>query len=114
MMAVVITINVYETQSAMENFLNAYQGGVSFEQMVHEAGDSTKGVLNAFALPPNKPSRELYESMLRQRQEIKAAMAHYFATQQIAVLAFPPVMIAPPKIGEDLEVSIRGKRCRCT
>jgi mandelamide amidase len=110
MMAVVITINVYETQSAMASFLKAYQAGITFEEMVHEAGEGTRGVLNAFALPPNKPSRELYESMLRQRQEIKAAIGGYFAAQQITALAFPPVMIAPPKIGEDIEVTIRGEK----
>jgi indoleacetamide hydrolase len=30
--------------------------------------------------------------------------------KRLVALAFPPIMIAPPRIGEDAEVDIRGKK----
>jgi hypothetical protein len=66
--------------------------------------------MKAFALPPNRPSKEAYDSALAQREQLRKAVRSYFEAQSIVALAFPPTMIAPPKIGEDLEVDIRGQK----
>jgi mandelamide amidase len=41
--------------------------------------------------------------------KMKAGVAHQVLVAAVA-LAFPSTMIAPPKIGEDVEVDIRGQK----
>ena len=48
--------------------------------------------------------------MLVKREELRMAVRGYFESQGIVAIAFPPIMIAPPKIGEDVEVDIRGQK----
>jgi Asp-tRNA(Asn)/Glu-tRNA(Gln) amidotransferase A subunit family amidase len=50
--------------------------------------------------------------MLTQRQQIREEIRRYFDAQNIAALAFPPIMIPPPKIGEDAEVVILGQKVK--
>ena len=67
-------------------------------------------MFKAIALPPNRPAHDAYESALVQRQEIREQIRRYFALQGIAALAFPPIMIPPPQIGEEKDVTIRGEK----
>lgn len=109
-MGVTITIIVYETVPSMSAFLEEQGTGITFEQMFQQVSEDTQGVLKAFALPPNRPAQDAYDSMLAQRQQIREEMQRYFELQGITALAFPPIMIPPPKIGEDAEVTIRGEK----
>jgi mandelamide amidase len=109
-MGATITIIVYETVPAISAFLEEQGTGLTFDQMLQQASEGTQGVMKAFALPPNRPAQDVYESMLATRKQIREAIQRYFETQGIAALAFPPIMIPPPKIGEEAEVAIRGEK----
>jgi len=109
-MGVAITIIVYETMPSISAFLEEQGTGVTFDQMLAQASEGIQGVFKQFALPPNRPTHEVYETMLAQRQLIGEEIHRYFEQQRIAALAFPPIMIPPPKIGEDAEVSIGGQK----
>ena len=80
-----------------------------FDQMLEQCSEGMQQALKGFALPPNRPTREVYESMLARRQEIREEIRNYFARQGITALAFPPIMIPPPRIGEETEVAISAK-----
>jgi mandelamide amidase len=108
-MGVVITMITYETMPAMSGYLEQHGTGLSFEQMLEQCSEGMQQTLKAFALPPNRPTREVYESMLAKRQEIREEIRNYFERQGITALAFPPVMIPPPRIGEEAEVNISGE-----
>jgi len=105
-----VTIILYETLPAISAFLAEQGTGLSFEQMMAQASEGLQAVLKAVALPPNRPAQDVYESMLATRARIREAIQRYFEQQGIAALAFPPIMIPPPKIGEDTEVVIRGEK----
>lgn len=107
---IVSTLIVYDTLPAISQFLQAYGTGVTFEQMLEQVHGGVQGVLKAFALPPNRPSEEVYRAMLVKREMLKAELRRYYADRQIDVLAFPPAMVPAPKIGEEAEVTIRGEK----
>jgi mandelamide amidase len=104
------TIIGYDTLPSISAFLEEQATGVSFDQLLQQASENIQGTLKAFALPPNRPLREAYESALARRAQLREEITRYFQTQRIEALAFPPIMIPPPKIGDEGEVEIRGQK----
>jgi Asp-tRNA(Asn)/Glu-tRNA(Gln) amidotransferase A subunit family amidase len=105
-----IKIGGYEMMPSVSAFLKQQGTGVSFDQLLQGASGSIQDAFKAGVLPPNRPAHEVYESALTRRAQLREAIAVYFETQQIAALAFPPIMIPPPRIGEEGEVEIRGQK----
>jgi indoleacetamide hydrolase len=109
-MGIALTIIGYDTLPGISDFLKEQGADVTFEQMLEQAGEGVRAVIKSVALPPNRPSKEIYESMLGQREELRKSVRGYFEAKGIVALAFPPIMITPPRIGEDAEVDIGGKK----
>jgi len=63
-----------------------------------------------YSLPPNRPTQDAYEAALVQRQRMREEIRRHFELHGIVALAFPPIMIPAPQIGEEAEVTIRGQR----
>src|SRR5262249_50406691 len=103
-MGIALTIIAYDTLPGISGFLQEQGADVIFEQRLEQAGEGFKEVIKSVALPPNRPSKEIYESILGQREELRKSVRSYFEAKGIVALAFPPIMIAPPRIGEDSEV----------
>jgi Asp-tRNA(Asn)/Glu-tRNA(Gln) amidotransferase A subunit family amidase len=106
----VSTILAYETMPAIAAFLHAQGTGVSFEQLLQQASDSIREALKARALPPNRPTQHAYESALAQRQRIREEIRRYFEQHGLSALAFPPILVPPLKIGQEVQVEIRGHK----
>jgi indoleacetamide hydrolase len=104
------TILAYETMPAIAGFLKAQRTGVTFDQLLQQAGAGVQGALKMYALPPNRPTQQAYESALTQRQRIREEIRRYFEKHGLHALAFPPIMVPPPPIGEEAEVDIRGRK----
>jgi indoleacetamide hydrolase len=109
-MDIAITIITFETVASISGFLEQQGTGLSFDQMLKQASEGLQNTMKAFALPPKAPTREAYEAALGKRQKLREAVRAYFETERIAALAFPPVLIPPPKIGVEAEVEIRGRK----
>jgi len=109
-MGVAFAIISYETMPSIAGFLEEQGSGVSFDQLLEQASEDIQGVFKAFALAPNRTTQDVYEAALTQRQQIREEIRRYFERQGIAALAFPPIMIPPPKIGEDTEVNVRAEK----
>ena len=109
-MGVTATIILYETMPSISAFLEEQGTGISFDQLLQQASEGMQAVFKAIVLPPNRPPQDVYESMLVKREQIKVEIQRYFQQQGISALAFPPVMIPPPMIGEDSEVTISGQK----
>jgi Asp-tRNA(Asn)/Glu-tRNA(Gln) amidotransferase A subunit family amidase len=105
----VSTIVAYETMPAIAGFLEAQGAGVTFDQLLQQAGESMQSAIKARALPPNRPTQDAYESALTQRQRIREEIRRYFEQHGLIALAFPPILVPPPQIGEEVEVDIRGQ-----
>lgn len=104
------TILAYETVPAIAAFLEAQGTGVTFDQLLEHAGEGMQSLLRAYALPPNRPTQDSYELALTQRQQIRAGIRRYFEDHGLIALAFPPILVPPPRIGEESEVDIRGRK----
>ena len=48
--------------------------------------------------------------MLAQREQLKKAVRDYFERHGIVAIVSPPILVPPPKIGEEVEVEIRGQK----
>jgi len=107
-MGIALTIIAYDTVPGISDFLKEQGADVTFEQMLEQAGEGLQAVMKSVALPPNRPSKEIYESMLGQREELRKSVRSYFEAKGIVALAFPPIMIPPPRIGEDADIG--GKK----
>jgi indoleacetamide hydrolase len=109
-MEIALTIIGYDTLPGISDFLEEQGTGVTFERMLEQASEGIRGLMKAVALPPERPSKEVYESTLGQREKLRKSVRSYFETNGIVALAFPPILVAAPRIGEDVEVDIRGNR----
>jgi mandelamide amidase len=109
-LGVASTIVAYETMPAIAAFLEAHGAGVTVEQLLQQAGEGLQSAIKARALPPNRPTQEAYQSALTQRQRIREEIRRYFEQHGISALVFPPIMVPPPRIGEEIEVDIRGQK----
>jgi len=109
-MGVALTIIAYDTWPAISDFLQQQGTGVTFDQMLEQTGEGVRGIIQAFALAPNRPKQEVYESMLAQREQLKKAVRDYFERHRIVAIVSPPILVPPPKIGEEVEVEIRGQK----
>jgi mandelamide amidase len=78
--------------------------------MLEQTGEGVRGVIQAFAIGPNRPKQEVYESMLAQRDQLKKAVRDYFERHRIVAIVSPPILVPPTKIGEEVEVEIRGQK----
>ena len=108
-MGIALTIIRYDTLPGMSDFLQQQGTGVTFEQMLDEAGEGVRGVIKR-NLPPNRPKQEVYELMLAQREQLRKAVRDYFERHGIVAIVSPPILVPPPKIGEDVEVEISGQK----
>jgi mandelamide amidase len=105
-----MTIISYEAMPAITGFLEAQGAGITFDQLLQQASESIRAALMMYAMPPNRPSRDAYESALLQRQRMREEIRCHFEQHHIVALAFPPIMIPAPQIGEEAEVTIRGQK----
>ncbi len=103
-------IMLYEAVPSITKFLQEQGTGLTFDEAFHQATESMQGFFKGVALPPNRPSRDVYDEMLVKREQLKNAISHHFEEQGIVALAFPAITALPPKIGEEAEVEIGGKR----
>jgi mandelamide amidase len=104
------TIISHEAMPAIAAFLQAQGTGVTFDQMLRQVSDGVRRRLTSYALPPNRPTQDVYQSALTQRHQLREQIRRHFEQHGIVALAFPPIMIPPPLIGEEAEVSIRGEK----
>jgi indoleacetamide hydrolase len=82
---------------------------LSFEQMLGQASEGMQALMKALVLPPGRPTREAFEVVPAQREQLKMGIRRYFEEHGLEALAFPPTLTPAPKIGEDIEVDIGGR-----
>lgn len=104
------TIFSYEMEEAVGNFLKEQDTGLTFQQMLAQTSPAVQGLIKTMVLPPNRPPNNAYEAMIANRKQLKEAIGASFAENGISVLAFPTILVPPPKIGEEVEVEVDGKK----
>lgn len=106
------TINLYETAKNMSAFLKQHGAGLSFEDLVSQAGSDIQSLFRDRVVPgaPNSVTREQYEAAVAQLAPLRDAVRRCFMDHGIVMLAFPTVRMPPPLIGEDKEIEILGQK----
>jgi mandelamide amidase len=96
----------YENMLSMSKYLREQGTGVSFEQLLDQMSPNLK----IFYQTTAPPGHEVYELALRQRDALRADMQGFFAGQRIDALAFPPILVPPPPLGDNFELEVAGER----
>lgn len=104
------TIMLYEAANSIERFLAVQNTGVSFDHLLAQVADGMNQFFSQAALPPGKPSRQAYETMLKKQVALKSEVKKYFAKYNLLALGFPAVGAFAPKIGEEHEVEVNGRK----
>jgi indoleacetamide hydrolase len=99
-----------EAQASIGNFLQDHGTNLTFEAMFAQVGPAMRANLESFALPPNKPPREVYDAALVKRDQLKAVVHEWYREQNIQLLAFPPILCPPPRLADLPEIDINGQK----
>ena len=104
------TIVGSELVQCITAFLEQEETGLTFEALYAQAGPSMKAYIESRALPPNRPSREAYETALAKRDVLISAVRDWYAQYNILMLAHPVIMALPPNISDRDEIEIAGQK----
>jgi Asp-tRNA(Asn)/Glu-tRNA(Gln) amidotransferase A subunit family amidase len=106
-------IQNHDVLYTLKKYLEDFQTGVTFEQVVAQASADIKRDFALAVLPGGKffVSDAAYQTardvhLPKLRENFRA----YFARTGVAAIVFPATMVPPPPIGQDVEVVIAGKK----
>ena len=106
-------IQLHDVLITLKQYLEDYQAGVTFDQVMELASPDVKAVFGLYVLPAAKffVSDAMYRSarevhLPKLREQFRAQ----FAASGAAALVFPTTMVPPVPIGQDVDVVIRGKK----
>jgi len=102
----------HDVRYALPKYLVEYGAGVTFDQLISQASPEIQRDFRDL-LPGGKlfvGDKEYQLVRDRHLPELKEVYRQYFAHTGVAAIVFPATMIPPPLIGEDVEVSIGGKK----
>jgi indoleacetamide hydrolase len=107
-----IPVQNHDVRFAVAKYLEEYGAGISFDQLISKASADIRRDFRDL-LPGGKlfVGEAEYQAVRDQHlPKLKAVYRQYFARTGVAAIMFPATMIPPPLIGEDIEVSIGGKK----
>lgn len=106
-------ILLYETEPALAQYLAQSGTGMTVRELVERSSPGLKWVFETFVFPggANAIPRDVYEAALDKYQPaLKAAYRDYFRRHAVAAVVFPTIPMTAPRIGEDAEVDLNGKK----
>jgi mandelamide amidase len=107
---IAFTIIASEAAACVENFLREQDTGLTLETMLAQAGPSIRALMAAMAGSTTRPPRDIYEAMLKKREQLKIALRDWYRETNIFALAHPVILTPPTKIGQESEVELGGKK----
>jgi len=102
----------HDVRFALPKYLEQYGAGITFDQLISQASGDIRQDFRDL-LPGGKlfVTEAEYQVVRDQHlPKLKEVYRQYFARTGVAAVVFPATMIPPPLIGEDIEVSIGGKK----
>jgi len=107
---IAFTIIASEAASCVENFLREQETGLTLETMLAQAGPSIRALMAAMAGAGTRPTREVYDAILKKREQLKAAVREWYRETNMVALAHPVILTPPTKIGLESEVEVAGQK----
>ena len=105
-------VQLHDVRVELAKYLEKYGAGVTFDQLISKASADIQRDFRDL-LPGGKlfVGEAEYQVMRDQHlPKLKEVYRQHFARTGVAAIVFPTTMIPPPLIGEDVEVSINGKK----
>jgi len=105
------SIQLFELRADLTRYLAEQAPGIMFGDVAASiASPPVKTGFERFVLGPDAPTRELYDSALREyRPGLQAAFAEVFA-QRVDAIVFPMTQVPALAIGEDVEFEVKGNK----
>jgi len=106
-----VQIQLYHVMPMLTAYLAEFGAGVTFDEVIEEAGADIREVFAKYVLPGGQfvvaeedfiAARDVHLPALRQ------ALGDYFAANQLDAMVFPAAQIAAPPIGDDTETKLNG------
>ncbi len=104
-------IQLYHVMPMLTAYLAEFDAGVTFDEVIEEAGADIRDAFAKFVLPGGKyviaeadfiAARDVHLPALRR------TLSDYFAANQLDAMVFPAAQIAAPPIGHDTETKLNG------
>lgn len=107
-----IPIQNHDVRFALKKYLEQYETGVTFDQLIAQASaDIRRDFRDLLAGGKCFVEDSTYEVAVNVHlPKLREAFREYFARTGVAAIVFPATMIPPPLIGNDVEVSIGGRK----
>jgi mandelamide amidase len=108
-----IPVQCHDVRTAVTRYLAEYGTGLTFDEVVKQAGADIQEVFGSFVLPgaPYFVPEAYYATARDIHLPALRRLYHdYFARTGVAAIVFPATSVPPPPIGEDVTVDIRGQK----
>jgi len=105
-------IQIYDLQPSFTRYLEEYDAGISFDELVAQTSDDIASAFAEFVVAgaPGRPSDELFATLRDERLPVfRQTMADYFTDNNLDGMILPCTQMAATPIGQDTEVELNGK-----
>jgi Asp-tRNA(Asn)/Glu-tRNA(Gln) amidotransferase A subunit family amidase len=109
------TVQLHDVRTALARYLKKCATGLTFDQVLAQASTDIQETFRSYVLPgaPNFVSEAAYAAARDTHlPALRRLYQEYFARTGVAAIVFPATMIAATPIGEDVTVSIQGRKVR--
>ncbi|MGB6310013.1 MAG: amidase family protein [Steroidobacteraceae bacterium] len=106
-------IQVHDTAPSLTRYLAEYKTGVTFEQLVAQAGPDIRAIFAQYVLPGGSDvvSDAAYRKIVDvDLPRMRAVLRTAFESTKSAALVFPATMTTAPRIGDDGLLSFGGRK----
>ena len=102
----------HDVRGSLARYLQEYETHLTFEEVVRQASPDIQAIFRSDVLPGgvNFASEQVYAAARDiHLPALRRLYKDYFARTGVAAMVFPATLTAPPLIGEDITVRIRGR-----
>jgi Asp-tRNA(Asn)/Glu-tRNA(Gln) amidotransferase A subunit family amidase len=111
--AVAFPIILHETMPMISTYLEEFETGITFDQLLAMASPDIKGAFELLVLLGGKshPPKEAYDAArATYRPLLQQAFRKYFCETGVAAIVYPTTLVPATPIGQAQEVEINGKK----
>lgn len=105
-------IQLYHLMPMLIQYLQAYDTGVSFDDLVAQASPDIQALFTHYVLPGGEfviPETDFIAALDQHRPALRKTLKDYFVSNDLVAMIFPTTQIAAPPIGHDIETELNGK-----
>ena len=104
-------VQLYETMPRISEYLDTYDAGITFEQLLAQASDDIQRRFERYVLPGSEfsiPEQEYVAARDIHVPALRQTLRDYFHDSDVAGMLFPATMAPAPPIGQDSKVEVNG------